>query len=101
MKPSLFLSRALNMASAPPSDLVAPLAALSLEPDVPPALAEPEVLVPAALSALSPAADAVKGSANAAATAAAIRVLNIMAILLGVVRDCLTVSKICAATGEE
>src|SRR5688572_31325666 len=77
MKPSLFLSSDLNIASAPPSDLVAPLAAdLSL--------------LEAALSALSPAADAEKGRAKAAATAAAIRVLNVMVNPPRVVRDCPT-----------
>src|SRR3954470_22031661 len=82
MKPSLFLSRALNIASAPPSSFVAPPEALSLDEAL---LLDEELAADLSLPADAPvealsSAPAARGQAKAAATAAAIRVFNVMAI---------------------
>jgi hypothetical protein len=89
MEPSLFLSRSLNVASA--ALLLGPALAGPDAADEPPVLGDgvalgaavvPAELPLAALSALSPAAWADSGNANAAATAAAIRVLSFIIISL-------------------
>src|SRR4029453_2672687 len=76
MKPSLSLSSALNIASAPPSSFLAPPEALSPLA----ALAEPFSPLPDDEDALSSAAPAAMGQAKAAATAAAINVFNVIAV---------------------
>src|SRR6185503_17233395 len=91
IEPSLFLSRSLNVASA--ALLLAPALAAPDAVDEPVlgdwvalgAAVVPAELPVAALSALSPAAWADSGRANAAATAAAIRVLSFIIISLKII----------------